>query len=446
MLLIGNGRLITRDDANPYLENGAVLVDGNTIKEVGTTADLKAKYKDAEFIDAKGQVIMPGLINMHEHIYSAMARGLAIKGNNPQNFLEVLDGTWWTIDRNLTNEDTKYSAYTTLIEGIRNGVTTVFDHHASFGEIRGSLGTIADVSRELGIRACLCYETSDRDGKEKLDQAIDENVDFIKYANKENNDMIKGMFGMHAPFTLSNDTLERCAAHAKELGVGFHIHVAEGFDDLKFSLRDHSQRLINRLYDYNILGEKTMTVHCIYIDEREMDILKDTNTMLCHNPESNMGNAVGTSPVLKFMEKGLLVGLGTDGYTHDVIESYKVANCMQKLNAMNPSVAWGEIPQMLFYNNREMANRYFKKPLGILKEGAAADIIIADYLPRTPMTKDNVNSHILFGMSGRQVNTTIIDGKIVMKDRVLVNIDEEAIYAKSRETADKLWTRINSGR
>ncbi|MEG1447829.1 MAG: putative aminohydrolase SsnA [Oscillospiraceae bacterium] len=443
MLLIGNGKLVTRDDAMPFLENGCVCIDGDTIKEVGATDALKAKYADAEFIDAKGQVIMPGLINTHEHIYSAMARGLCINGNNPQNFLEVLDGTWWTIDRNLSLEDTKYSAYTTLIEGIRNGVTTVFDHHASFGAIKDSLFTIADVSRELGIRSCLCYETSDRDGKEKLDEAIAENVEFIKYTNKENNDMIKAMFGMHAPFTCSNDTLERCAGHAKELGVGFHIHVAEGFDDLKHSLLHHGQRLVNRLLDYNILGEKTIAVHCIYVDEREMDILKDTNTMLVHNPESNMGNAVGTSPVLKFMEKGLLVGLGTDGYTHDVIESYKVANCMQKLNALNPSVAWGEIPQMLFYNNREIANRYFEKPLGILKAGAAADVIIADYLPRTPMTKDNVNSHILFGMNGKCVNTTVIAGNVVMKDRELVNIDEEAIYAKSRETANALWNRIN---
>ena len=157
MLLIGNGRVITRDQENPYLEDGAVVISGEKIKEVGSLTEMKAKYPEAEFVDAKGGVIMPAFINTHEHIYSAMARGLSIKGYNPKGFLDILDGQWWTIDRHLTLEQTKYSAVETLISCIRNGVTTVFDHHASFGQIGGSLFTIADVAKELGVRACLCY-------------------------------------------------------------------------------------------------------------------------------------------------------------------------------------------------------------------------------------------------------------------------------------------------
>ena len=156
MLIIGNGRMITRDAENPFIENGAVAMDANTIVMVGELEAVRAAYPDAEFIDAKGGVIMPAYINTHEHIYSAFARGLSIKGYNPQGFLDILDGQWWTIDRHLTLEQTKLSAYATYIDSIKNGVTTVFDHHASFGQITGSLFAIEEAAKDLGIRTCLC--------------------------------------------------------------------------------------------------------------------------------------------------------------------------------------------------------------------------------------------------------------------------------------------------
>ena len=245
MYLLGNGRLVTRDDANPYLENGCVAIEGNLIKEVGETAALKAKYPEAEFIDAKGGVIMPGFINAHNHIYSAFARGLTIKGNNPTTVLEVLDQQWWTIDRNLLLPDTKASADATYLDCIMNGVTTIFDHHASYGGIEGSLFAIAESAKEFGVRSNLCYEISDRDGEDKMKASVKENVDFIKYAQADTTDMIKGMMGMHAPFTLSNKTLEYCAAEKPE-GAGYHIHVAEGIDDLYDSLTKYNKRLVFR--------------------------------------------------------------------------------------------------------------------------------------------------------------------------------------------------------
>ena len=444
MYLIGNGRLVTRDAANPYLDNGCVAIEGNLIAAVGVTEAMKARYPDAAFIDAKGGVIMPGFINAHNHIYSAFARGLTIKGNNPTNFLEVLDQQWWTIDRHLLLADTRASADATYLDCILNGVTTVFDHHASYGEITGSLFAIADSARTFGVRTNLCYEISDRDGEEKMKAAVKENVDFIKYANADTTDMVKGMMGMHAPFTLSNETLEYCAA--ENPGAGYHIHVAEGIDDLYDSLAKYNKRLIFRLHDMGILGEKTICGHCIYINEAEMDLMKHTNTMAVHNPESNMGNAVGCPPVLKMMEKGILLGLGTDGYTNDMTESYKVANILHKHNACKPNVAWGEIPAMLFENNRAMAARFFNKPIGILQPGAYADVIVLDYDPLTPMTADNINSHVLFGMTGRSVVTTVINGVVKMKDRELIGIDKAAVLAHCREQSADLWKRINAGR
>lgn len=442
MLVIGNGKLFTRNDEMPFVENGAVAIEGTKIAAVGETEAIKKQYGDAEFIDAKGGVIMPAFINTHEHIYSAMARGLSIKGYNPKGFLDILDGQWWTIDRHLTLEQTKYSAVETLISCIRNGVTTVFDHHASFGQIGGSLFTIADVAKELGVRACLCYEISDRDGMDKARESVMENAEFIRYALKDDTDMIAGMMGMHAQFTISDATMELAAANKPD-EVGYHIHVAEGIEDLHDCLKKYGKRIVDRLVDFNILGEKTLLGHCIYINPHEMDLIKDTNTMVVHNPESNMGNACGCPPTMELVHRGILTGLGTDGYTHDMIESYKVANVLHKHHLCDANAAWGEVPKMLFENNAAIANRYFKTPLGVLKEGAAGDVIVVDYNPPTQLDASNINGHILFGMTGRDVVTTVANGRVLMKDREIKVIDVEEAMAKCREESAKLWHSIN---
>lgn len=442
MLVIGNGKLFTRNDEMPFVENGAVAIEGTKIAAVGETEAIKKQYGDAEFIDAKGGVIMPAFINTHEHIYSAMARGLSIKGYNPKGFLDILDGQWWTIDRHLTLEQTKYSAVETLISCIRNGVTTVFDHHASFGQIGGSLFTIADVAKELGVRACLCYEISDRDGMDKARESVMENAEFIRYALKDDTDMIAGMMGMHAQFTISDATMELAAANKPD-EVGYHIHVAEGIEDLHDCLKKYGKRIVDRLMDFNILGEKTLLGHCIYINPHEMDLIKDTNTMVVHNPESNMGNACGCPPTMELVHRGILTGLGTDGYTHDMLESYKVANVLHKHHLCDANAAWGEAPKMLFENNAAIANRYFKTPLGVLKEGAAGDVIVVDYNPPTQLDASNINGHILFGMTGRDVVTTVANGRVLMKDREIKVIDVEEAMAKCREESAKLWHSIN---
>ena len=442
MLLVTNGRLITRDAAQPYFEDGAVVIDGTTIAAVGEAAALKARYPDAEVVDAKGGVIMPGLINAHTHIYSGLARGLAIAGNNPTNFLEVLEGTWWNIDRHLTLDGTRASAYATVLDCIRDGVTTIFDHHASFAEIPGSLFAIKDVCRELGIRSCLCYEVSERDGEEKCRESIAENAEFARWAAKEKDPMIAAMFGGHALFTISDKTFE-AMVKANDGLTGFHIHVAEGMNDVYDSLRNYGCRPINRLLYNGLLGDRTVLGHCIHVSPAEMDIIKETGTMVVNNPESNMGNAVGCAPVLQMMRKGILVGMGTDAYTHDMLESLKVFLTIQRHNAALPNVAWCEGTQMLFENNAAIAAKYFPQPVGVLKEGAAADVIVMDYKPFTPFSDENIDGHMLFGMMGKNCRTTIINGKVLYKDREFVGIDEERINAWTMEQSKKLWGALN---
>ncbi|KKY01451.1 chlorohydrolase [Paraclostridium benzoelyticum] len=442
MILVGNGRLITKNEQNPYIDDGCVVIEGNVIKEIGSTKEMKEKYSDYEFIDANKKVIMPGLINTHMHIYSSFARGMAVPGKPSENFMEILENLWWRLDKKLTLEDTKYSAYSTYIDCIKNGVTTVFDHHASPFAIEGSLFTIKDVAKNLGIRTNLCYEVSDRDGLKTIDQGIQENVNFIKFAKDDESDMVKGMFGLHAAFTLSDETLEKCANEMANLDAGYHVHTAEGIDDVIINKEKYNKKVVQRLNDFNVLNDKTIAVHCIHIDSEEMELIKENKSFVVHNPESNMGNAVGCSPVVHLLNKGITVGLGTDGYTSDMFESLKVANIIHKHQLRDPRVGWAEAPTMLFENNRKIASKHYKKDLGVLKEGAYADVIVVDYIPHTPLNENTENGHIIFGMTGRSVDTTIINGKVLMKDRILLNIDEESILAKSREMSNKLWDRI----
>ena len=443
MYILANGKLITRDPANGYLPDGGVVIEGTKIREIGKTAELKAKYPEAEFIDAKGGVIMPAFINAHTHIYSALARGLSIKGNNPTNFYEVLDGTWWAIDRRLTLKGTRASADALYIDCIKQGVTTIFDHHASYAEIPGSLHTIAESAKKFGIRSCLCYEVSDRDGEEKCLQAIQENADFITECEQRKDPMLAAMFGGHALFTISDKTFDRMVA-ANNGRTGYHIHVSEGMNDVYDSLQKYGRRPVQRLQDHGILGEKTILGHCIHVNSAEIEIIKNTNTMVVNNPESNMGNAVGTCPVLPLYKAGILLGMGTDAYTNDMLESLKVALCAQRQNACLPNVAWCEVTDMLFKNNAKIGAKYFPDELGVLKAGAAADVIVMDYKPFTPFSDANIDGHMIFGMTGRQCQTTIANGKLLMKDRELIGIDEEAENAHILEEAKKLWRALDS--
>jgi putative selenium metabolism protein SsnA len=303
MLLIGNGKIITRDPDCPFIEDGAVAIDGKLIKETGETAALKAKYPGAEYIDARGRIVMPGFINAHMHYYSTFARGLNLGGKPATTFGEVLSGLWWRLDKQLSLEDVYYSCVGPMIDEVRSGVTSVIDHHASPFAIEGSLFKIAEASKLFGLRSNLCYETSDRDGEKIAAAGIKENVDFAKYCKEQNDDMIKSLFGMHAQMTISEKTLDKCIEAAGGAGTGFHVHAAEGIEDVIDGVSKYGLRVIERLHKHGVLSEKSIAVHCIHITDEEMDMLKESNVAVVHNPESNMGNAVGVSPVLDMLKK-----------------------------------------------------------------------------------------------------------------------------------------------
>ncbi len=442
MLLVGNGRLITHNKDLPFIQDGCVVIDKGFIVDFGSTETMKAQYS-GDFFDVQGRVIAPGFINTHAHFYSAMARGMPpITNAQSKTFTDVLNNFWWPIDAALTKEEVHYSALIAGIECIKNGVTTVFDHHAGYGYIGGSLQTIAEAISPLGLRASLCFEASERAGEKALQAAIDENLDFLK--NAASFGKFSALFGLHAPFTLSDSALEKCAKAALTLSSepNFHVHVAEGPEDVKDAKAKGYKGAVDRLNAFGMLGEKTIAVHCIHTTEEELDILQNTNTAVIHNPQSNMGNAVGCAKIPEMMQKGILVGLGTDGYTQDVLMSLKTANILHKHRLENPSVMWAEPPTMLLENNRKITERHFGETVGIIAKGAAADIITLNYEPPTELNGDNFAGHLHFGIEGSDVWDVFAGGKQIMKNRIITVFDEKDELARARQSASGLWKRI----
>jgi len=445
MLLIGNGTVITFDENSQVISNGGVVIEEEDIVAVGETEELLSKYPEVIYKDVRGKIIMPGMINTHMHLYSTFARGMDLKTDQPpKNFVEILEKLWWRLDKTLNEEDIYCSAIYALLDGVKKGTTTIFDHHASSNLIDGSLDIITEAIRQTGIRANLSYEISDRDGPEKALAGIRENERFIKKIQQEEkgNHYLRGMIGLHASFTLKNETLSEVAALADDLKVPFHIHVAEGMADVYESKTRGYKGVASRLERFRILRPGTLAIHGVHLQEEEWEILKNNDTYLIHNPESNMGNAVGAAPIKAAFNKGITIGLGTDGYTADMFESIKVANLLQKHELHHPQAGWKEVFQMAFHNNREIANRFFNKTLGVLQAGALADLIVVNYYPPTPITKENAYFHILFGIEGGMVDTTIIGGKILMENQEITSLDYERISRRVKEQAEDFWRRF----
>ena len=438
-MLITNATIITWETENRILENHAILIKDDQIQEIDTTRNLTTKYPGEEKLDARGQYVIPGNICAHTHFYGAYARGMAIPGSAPKDFPEILRKLWWPLDRSLDTESIQYSALPCLVDAIKHGTTTLFDHHASPNAIDGSLDIIANEVEKSGLRAVLCYEVTDRDGSEKMKAGIQENVRFI---SRTKNPRLAGTFGLHASLTLSDSSLDLCRQSVPE-DVGFHIHTAEHESDEYDSLNKSGSRVIDRLQKHNLLGSKTITAHGVHFDAREIQILAESGTWLSHQPRSNMNNGVGVAPIESMMRAGIKVCLGNDGFSNAMWEEWKAAYLLHKVHHRDPRRMNGyDVQQMAIYNNAALANIFFPSAtIGQIVPGAFADIVFVDYHPNTPLTPGNLPWHIIFGVQQSMVTTTIVAGKILMKDRELLTLDEKEISTKAREIAPKVWER-----
>jgi putative selenium metabolism protein SsnA len=443
-ILIKNGLIATFGTDNKIINDHAIYIEEGVIKHIIPQNLITDIYKYAKVIDAKGKLVMPGMINTHMHLYSTFARGSALKGAPPRNFAEILEKLWWRLDKSLSAEDLHYSALIPLIGAIKCGTTTLIDHHASPHNVKNSLDIISKAYNTLGLRGVLAYEVSDRDGIEIANEGIEENIRFIEKHRKD--DMIKGMFGLHAMFTLSDRTLSFVSEEVERLNTGVHIHVAEDRYDKDYNIAHYKLSPVQRLDKYGLAKPNSIFIHCIHIDEQDQNILKNTDTMVVHNPQSNMNNAVGCCDLISIMEKGIMTGLGTDGMTFNMFEELGIANVIHKHVRQTPNTGWGEVETLITKNNPEIASRIFGKKIGVIEPEAAGDVIILDYDPPTPLNSSNFWGHMLFGITKSKVLTTIVNGQVLMEDGNLTidGIDEADINKKSREIAEKFWERFEN--
>jgi putative selenium metabolism protein SsnA len=453
-MLIGNGSVVTLGEDNQLIEHGAVLIQGDRIAAIGSDNELRQRYLNAEYIDAHDGLILPGFLCSHTHFYGAFARGMPILGEPPRNFPEILERLWWRLDKLLTLEDSRASAEMFLVDAIRHGTTCVVDHHASPNAVDGSLDVIADAVEQAGVRACLAYEVSDRNGSGVIEAGIRENERFIRSLRVERREqaeagMIAASYGLHASFTLSPATLERCAAGGADLGVGFHVHVAEDISDENDSIHRYGMRVADRLEENHILGPRSIAAHCVHVNGGEMGKLAETHTNSVHNPRSNMNNAVGRAPVEELIAAGVNVGLGNDGFSMNMMQEMKAAYLLHKLASGDPRVMPGDLVlDIAFRRNAQIMKAVFSPfcddfpRVGELSVGAAADIVLLDYYPPTPLSASNFPWHLIFGIDAQHVNSTMVGGRWLMRDRQLLSVDEERIHVRTRELSDALWKRM----
>lgn len=419
------------DLSSGQVQTGHLEIDGRVIRAVHEALPEGAH----DVVDCGGRLVMPGNVCAHTHLYSALARGMPGPAKTPHNFVEILEYVWWRLDRALNAPSTRSSGLVGALDAIRAGTTSLVDHHASPEFIDGSLDVLADALDEIGVRAVLCYEVTDRGGPERSRAGLRENERFLECAPR---DRIRGMVGAHASFTLEEETLEALADLAHRADTGVHIHVAEDVADEEDSLQRCGKRTAYRLADHGILRPRSIAAHCVHLDHGEIETVGRSGSWFVHNCRSNMNNGVGRAPVAAFGERA---ALGTDGIDEDMFAESRAAYFRSREASLD---AYAEQTMGRLVTGGAIVSEHFDCPIGSLQTGAAADLVVLDYDPPTPLQTGNLAWHWAFAFDASLVESVMVDGRWVLRNREFPYIDEERIRAEAREEARKLWTRMEA--
>ncbi len=433
------------DGADRVIADATIDLQDGRIRWMGPTSEAPPPAEGTQVQDAQGKLALPGLVNAHTHLYSSLARGMAVSPFEPTSFTQILEQLWWRLDKALDPASVRASAQIGAMEAARCGVTTLIDHHASPFAIPGSLDAVeAAVVDELGLRGAFCYELSDRDGIDKRDEGIAENVRFLSRPGSARS---AGLFGLHASFTVSDQTLEQVAQVIPD-DVGIHIHVAEGPEDEVQCVQSHGVRIVHRLDRFGLLRPRSILAHCLHIDDEEKALLAERGVIVVHNPRSNMNNGVGCFDLEGFLARGIVTGLGTDGLGANMLAELFTAGILQKHAAGDPlKGGFDQLTALLFVHNPTIARRLLGIDVGRIAIGGPADVVLLDYTPPTALDENTVLGHLLFGAAVHTVRVTdsFVAGRPVLRDGAFVDVDEEAVYAHAREQASALWRRLDSG-
>ncbi|MEK6644260.1 MAG: amidohydrolase family protein [Planctomycetota bacterium] len=422
-------------DIDPIcVERGDLRIDAGLITERGQVATTSVD----EIVECGSAVVLPGLVNGHTHIYSALAVGMPAPPKQPTNFHEILKYVWWRLDQALDAESIEMSARIAAMQALRCGTTTLVDHHASPNCIGGSLDLIEKALTDFGPRGVLCYETTDRHGRAGREAGLQENRRFAEKCRATKEGRLAGLIGAHASFTLDDESLGQLAALSKATGAGVHIHVAEDPCDEADAKQRGASSLIDRLAAHGLLKPGNIFAHGTHLDARAVELVNSAGLTMAHNSRSNMNNAVGYAPLAAFR---VPVMLGTDGIGADLFAEAQSAWYISRHQKAGLSPA--QIIAMLAASARR-ASTSLGVTLGKLAVGAAADVVITDYLPITELTTDNLPSHFIWGMSSNHVKSVLIEGQWKLRDRAIVGIDERGNRERARDVASRLWKRMET--
>lgn len=408
-------------DGERYIKDSGVIIKDGFIKKICKNDELK--NEDCEKIDVKGRLIIPGILNAHHHSYSSLACGLKTK--DISTFPKRLKNLWWKLDRIVDDEIIYYSTLRSLVDAVKSGTTMIFDHHASMGYIKGSLDIIKEVYNKCGLKGILSLEVSER-SKKTIKEQIDENLKF--YFNNFRNENIKGIFGLHANFTLSDETLKRIA-EIKPEEMGIHIHCGESLIDFDYCKKIGYSGPVHRLYKLNLLNDMSILAHCVHLSKTDLRIINEVKPVIVSNPVSNANNRIGCFDFQVI--KGYV--LGTDGIGSDILYQFRFRyfqNSQQKRL------------REVFFNNMAKTEEKFFPFSGGIKVGKRADLTILDYIPLTDIDKDNIVSHIVFGNLTGNVYMTVSDGKILYKDGKITFLNEEELFNDLKRITKKIEKRF----
>jgi putative selenium metabolism protein SsnA len=413
----------------PLVEAADLRVDGERIVERRRSLSSVA---GEEVLDLAGAVVVPGLVNAHTHLYSALARGMPAPRVPPRSFVEILERVWWRLDRALDAESVYLSGLVGAIEAALSGTTLLIDHHSSPSFIRGSLAALQRALEEVGLRSALCYEVTDRNGTEGRDRGLEENAAFQSVPSS----LTRGMIGGHASFTLWPDSLDRLRALMERTGGALHIHAAEDKADALDCRARYGVGLVQRLDAHALLAARTLLAHCVHLTEAEVAEVHARGCWIAHNPRSNMNNAVGYAPTAAFKR----AALGTDGMDGDMLAETRAAYL--KMRDAGRDDAFPAALQLLAGGHR-LAAALFGLPFGKLDAGAPADLVVLAYVPPTPLHTDNLGGHLLFGMDRSHVSSVMVAGRWVVRDGRVTGVDAAAAFARARDAARELWKRMD---
>jgi putative selenium metabolism protein SsnA len=428
-MLLRGATLATFDP--PAVAVADLRVDGDRI--VDRAPSLAARDGE-EVMPLGGALVIPGLVNAHTHLYSALARGMPGPAAAPRSFREILERVWWRLDRALDEETVGLSAAAGAIEAALSGTTFLVDHHSSPAFIRGSLGTIKRAVESVGLRSVLCYEVTDRNGTEGRDAGVAENVSFQHH---EQTPLTRGMIGAHASFTLSDESLGRLAGAVQETGSSIHVHVAEDRADVDDARERYHSSVPARLERHGLLGARALFAHCVHLTPEEIQDVHVKGAWVAHNPRSNMNNAVGSAPVWAMRR----AALGTDGMDEDLLAESRAA--FLKMREAGRDDAYSATLELLAGGHR-LAAALFGLPFGKLDAGGPADLVVLDYHPPTPVTAENLAGHLVFGVDRSHVRSVMVAGRLVVSDGEIVTLDAREVQERARRLAPLLWSRMEN--